>query len=256
MAVASASMLVALKTFFIISAWVMAAVLVYSFAADGQASCFQPSEWWMQVAEYDYIVIILPIMALFFYKESSWIKRIGFIIISFFCGSFVNCGYIAILFYQLSPEESMKDPLYFVLARRQNRDVNTGRTARYSLVIAKVMVTAIGCYLLGVIIFAYITDGSPFHMEVLTPCMITAIIDISIHTVVYSVWIAYKETSWISAVFWIIVLVCFSSIGLFVYILRELFTLSPEQPLSVILFNKTNRDRPSSDPLLNEHTDV
>ncbi|KAJ0780744.1 hypothetical protein HanPI659440_Chr06g0241221 [Helianthus annuus] len=80
MAVASASMLVALKTFFIISALVMADVLVYSFAADGQVSCFQPSEWWMQVAEYDYIVIILPIMA-FFYKESSWIKRIGFIII-------------------------------------------------------------------------------------------------------------------------------------------------------------------------------
>ncbi|KAJ0507144.1 hypothetical protein HanIR_Chr11g0503111 [Helianthus annuus] len=93
-------------------------------------------------------------------------------------------------------------------------------------------------------------------MEVLTPCMITAIIDISIHTVVYSVWIAYKETSWISAVFWIIVLVCFSSIGLFVYILRELFSVSPEQPLSVILFNKTNRDTPSSDPLLTEHTDV
>ncbi|KAM0019000.1 hypothetical protein Hdeb2414_s0026g00680441 [Helianthus debilis subsp. tardiflorus] len=79
MAVASASMLVALKTYFIILAWVMADVLVYSFAADGQVSCFQPSKWWMQVAEYD-IVIILPIMA-FFYKESSWIKRIVFLII-------------------------------------------------------------------------------------------------------------------------------------------------------------------------------
>ncbi|KAI7729137.1 hypothetical protein M8C21_033186 [Ambrosia artemisiifolia] len=165
----SVSMSVALKTFFIVSAWVMAAVLVYSYAADGEASCYDPRAWWMQVAETDFMVLILPIIALFFTKESSWLKRIVFMIVSLFGGSFVNCGYIAILLCKLSPEESIKDPLYFMLAKPQNGDVNMGRATRSSLVIAKVIITAIGCYSLGLIVYAYITDGFPFHMEVLTP---------------------------------------------------------------------------------------
>ncbi|KAI7729134.1 hypothetical protein M8C21_033183 [Ambrosia artemisiifolia] len=131
----SVSMSVALKTFFIVSAWVMAAVLVYSYAADGEASCYDPRAWWMQVAETDFMVLILPIIALFFTKESSWLKRIVFMIVSLFGG----------------------------------RDVNMGRARRSSLVIAKVIVTAIGCYSLGLIVYAYITDGFPFHMKVLTP---------------------------------------------------------------------------------------
>ncbi|KAM0062690.1 hypothetical protein Hdeb2414_s0003g00082711 [Helianthus debilis subsp. tardiflorus] len=111
--------------------------------------------------------------------------------------------------------------------------------------------------MLGMIFFAYIIDGFPFYVEVLTPpCMITALTDVYIHIVVFSVWLAYKESSWISVVLWILLLVCFSSIGICLYIFRELFYLSPGEPVSLILFSKTNRDMKSSDPLLLVHSDV
>ncbi|MFS7982887.1 hypothetical protein Hanom_Chr11g00968041 [Helianthus anomalus] len=95
--------------------------------------------------------------------------------------------------------------LPYIFLRDAMRD-----TTRSSVVIAKVIVTAMGCYMLGLIIYAFAIDGFPFYVELLTPCMITSLIDVSIHIVVFSVWIAYKESSWTSAVFWIILLVCFS----------------------------------------------
>nr|GEU91900.1 uncharacterized protein [Tanacetum cinerariifolium] len=125
-----------------------------------------------------------------------------------------------------------------------------------SVVTARVIVAALGCLMIGASIYAFIRDGSPFHMEVFTPCMITLLIDVNIHIVVFSVWIAYKESSWITAFFWILLLSCFGSIGVCAYILRELFCLSPEQPIYLILFSKSNRNVQSSDPLLMAHTGV
>ncbi|KAM0062689.1 hypothetical protein Hdeb2414_s0003g00082701 [Helianthus debilis subsp. tardiflorus] len=171
-----------------------------------------------------------------FYKESSWIKRL---VLVFRCYLWIHC--FALQFFKLSPEESLKDPIYFVLAKHQNDEDAVRHTTGSSVVIAKVFVTVMGCYILGLIIYAFAIDGFPFYVELLTPCMITALIDVSIHIVVFSVWIAYKESSWTSAVFWIILLVCFSGIGICVYIVRELFYLSPGEPVSLILFNKRNR---------------
>ncbi|KAK9047922.1 hypothetical protein SSX86_033116, partial [Deinandra increscens subsp. villosa] len=175
--------------------------------------------------------------AWFFYKESRWIIRVVFMFLIFWCGSVVTCGYIVFLFFKLSPEESLKDPLYYVLARRENRDV-TQHMIRSSLLIAKAIVSALGCCMLGLIIYVYITIGFPFYVELLSPCMITLLIDVYNHTVVFSMWIAYKESSWISALSWIVLVVCFSGVGTCVYIVRELFYLSPGQPISLILFNR------------------
>ncbi|XP_076947971.1 uncharacterized protein LOC143620073 [Bidens hawaiensis] len=219
----------------------MAVALACTLAKDGDSSCFDYSALWTQVIITDVFVFIIAIVAWFFYKESSWIKRVILIIVIFWSGSFVTCGYITWLLFKLSPEESLKDPIYFVLVRRQNGDVDKGHATQASHVTAKVIVTAIGCCLLALIIYAYIVDGSPFYVEVLTPCMITASADTCIHIVVFSVWITYKESSLISSVFWILVLVCFSGIGICVYLVRELFSLSPEQPVFFILFNKNNR---------------
>ncbi|XP_076923569.1 uncharacterized protein LOC143585742 [Bidens hawaiensis] len=113
------------------------------------------------------------------------------------------------------------------------------RVTRFSHIItAKVIVTAVGCCLLGLIIYAYSVLGFPFYAEVLTPCIITVLVDIYVHIVVFSVWIAYKESSWTSAVLWILVLVCFSGFGICFYLVRELSYLSPEKPVFFILFNK------------------
>nr|XP_043624351.1 uncharacterized protein LOC122595935 [Erigeron canadensis] len=214
-----ATLFVALKRLFIVMTCVMAAALVYLYVMDRFSSCFNPSAWWMQVLETDVITYFL-----------------------------------FITLFKLSSEES-EDPLYFVLARHQKRDI-TGHRKQHSMVIAKVIIALLGCYMLGILIYAFMIDGMPFHMEVLTPCMITGLIDIHIHVVVFSVWIIYKESSWISSVFWILSVVCFGSMALCVYIARELLHLSPEQPVSFILFNQSSRDMMSSDPLLTEHSDV
>lgn len=57
-----------------------------------------------------------------------------------------------------------------------------------SVVTARVIVAALACLMIGALIYAFVGDGSPFHMEVLTPCMITVLIDINIHMVVFSHW--------------------------------------------------------------------
>ncbi|XP_076937877.1 uncharacterized protein LOC143605768 [Bidens hawaiensis] len=254
MATASSSVLVALKSLFIVLMCIIAAALAYTLVKDGDSSCFDLSALWTQVMNVDVVAFITPVVAWFFYKESSWIKRVVFMIVIFWCGSFVTCGYIVWLLFKLSPEESLKDPIYFVLVRRQNRHANMGRVTRFSHIItAKVIVTAIGCCLLGLIIYAYSVLGFPFYAEVLTPCMITALVCFHVHIVVFSVWIAYKESSWTGAVLWILGLVCFSGFGICVYLVRELSYLSPEQPVFFILFNKNNRDMTSSDPLLVKH---
>ncbi|KAL8233400.1 hypothetical protein R6Q59_019500 [Mikania micrantha] len=120
-ALASAPMsLVALKTSFIVLICIMVIALAYSFAMDGYSSCYNPNAWWTIVAETDVYVFIALIVAWLFYKEISWIKRIVLMCMLFWSGSVITCGYIAMLFFKLSPEESLSDPLYFVLVRRQN----------------------------------------------------------------------------------------------------------------------------------------
>nr|XP_043624342.1 uncharacterized protein LOC122595925 [Erigeron canadensis] len=249
------SLFVALKWLFITMTCIMAAALVYLLAMDHYSSCFGLQLGWMQVLDIDIIIYFLFIAAWFFYKESGWIKAFVFFVLVLWCGSFVTCGYIVIQFFKLSSEESSKDPLYFVLAGHQKGDI-MGHRKQHSMVIAKVIVAVLGCYMLGILIYAFMINGMPFHMEILTPCMITGLIDIHIHNVVFTVWILYKESSWINAVLWILSVVCFGSVALCVYIARELFHLSPEQHVSFILFNKRSRDLMSSDPLLREHSDV
>ncbi|GJX49483.1 reverse transcriptase, RNA-dependent DNA polymerase [Tanacetum coccineum] len=79
--------------------------------------------------------------------------------------SVFTCGYIALQFFKLSPAESSKNPIYFVLARHQKGDV-VGHKRRHSVVIAKVIVAALGCFMLGFLTHAIIVDGSPFQAKI------------------------------------------------------------------------------------------
>ncbi|GJU49112.1 reverse transcriptase, RNA-dependent DNA polymerase [Tanacetum coccineum] len=181
------SAFVALKTLFIVLMGIMAAMLIYLFYMDRYYSCFNPFNWWVQVAMYHVIMDM-----------------------------------VFILIFKLTPEEASKDPIYFVLARRQkgqypdnprkictnfNLDVIwpnfvlwrsfggqqacknvMGHTSRHFVTIAKVLVAGIGCYTLGVIIYAIIIEGFPFHnAEEFTPCMITSLVDMHVHIVVSAV---------------------------------------------------------------------
>nr|GEV57034.1 auxilin-like protein [Tanacetum cinerariifolium] len=125
--------------------------------------------WWVQVAMYHVIMDMVLVVAWFFYKESSWIKTIVFANIMFWIGSFGTCAYIVFQLFMLSEEEASKDPIYFVLARRQKGNNVMGHTNRHFVTIAKVIVAGIGCYTLGVIIYAIVIDGSPLDAQELTP---------------------------------------------------------------------------------------
>nr|GEZ91209.1 hypothetical protein CTI12_AA052090 [Tanacetum cinerariifolium] len=133
-----------------VSTCVMAAALTYGLLMDGFSSCFDPRARWMQVAITDFAIDVSLIGAWFFYLESGWIIRLLYIITVFLFGSAVICGYIVMLLFKLTPEESSKDPIYFVLVRRQKRD-DMGYKRAPSVVTARVIVAALGCLMIGAI---------------------------------------------------------------------------------------------------------
>ncbi|XP_076947918.1 uncharacterized protein LOC143619996 [Bidens hawaiensis] len=106
--------------------------------------------------------------------------------------------------------------------------------------------------MLGSLAFVFAIDGSPFRAEVFSPCIVPLLTDFLImRVVVFPVWVAYKESSWRNAFAWILLIICFGSMALCAYVVRELFYLSPEQPVFLILFNKSGRELMLTDPLLN-----
>ncbi|XP_024969094.1 uncharacterized protein LOC112508647 [Cynara cardunculus var. scolymus] len=230
----------------------MGAAFAYVFANNGYLSCFDIQSRWMAAAMAEFNINIVLIWAWFVYKESNWTVAAAIIASTWLVGSITTCGYIFVQFFKLSPEESSTNPLYFVLVKHHKRD-----HVRISVVTARVIVSALGCLMVGVLIYSFIVNASsPYHSNPVARCMVATVIDIYIHHVVLSVWVAYKEPSFISAFFWIVLLLCFGSIITCVYIVRQLFYLSPQHPISLILFSKSDRYLQSNDPLLKAHSDV
>ncbi|PKU65499.1 hypothetical protein MA16_Dca012221 [Dendrobium catenatum] len=61
------------------------------------------------------------------------------------------------------------------------------------------------------------------------------------------VWVAYKESSWLSTCFWVILLVCFGSISTCAYIVKQLFSISgqdsSQDPLQLVLLRKDGESK-------------
>ncbi|KAL7617702.1 hypothetical protein Lser_V15G00574 [Lactuca serriola] len=77
------------------------------------------------------------------------------------------------------------------------------------VLIAKIIISALGYLMLGTFIYVLIVDGSTFNANVLSRCMIATTTDFYFCIVTVAVWIAYKESRWISAFFWILSLLSF-----------------------------------------------
>nr|KAJ0226827.1 hypothetical protein LSAT_V11C100040800 [Lactuca sativa] len=91
------------------------------------------------------------------------------------------------------------------------------------VLIAKIIISALGYLMLGTFIYVLIVDGSTFNANVLSryhlkfpfyliyvkKCMIATTTDFYFCIVIVAVWIAYKESRWISAFFWILSLLSF-----------------------------------------------
>ncbi|KAF6171012.1 hypothetical protein GIB67_028573 [Kingdonia uniflora] len=71
--------------------------------------------------------------------------------------------------------------------------------------------------------------------------MTALLIDFYINIVAISVWIAYKESSWISAFIWIVLLICFGSITTCIYIVVQLLRLSYQDPIYHVLLDSRSR---------------
>ncbi|KAJ9545967.1 hypothetical protein OSB04_025674 [Centaurea solstitialis] len=139
--------------------------------------------------------------------------------------SIITCGYILVQFFKLSPEESSKDPLYFVLVRSHKKD---HATLGVSVVTGRVIISALGFLMLGVLIYTGLADWLPSHPKPFAKCVWTFGTDLYIHDIILSndrtssylqrrlfvaVWVAYKESSWISAISWILSILCFGRFG-------------------------------------------
>ncbi|KAL4567064.1 hypothetical protein LXL04_022635 [Taraxacum kok-saghyz] len=228
------------KTMFIVSSCTMAAIATWAIAMEGLDQFWDLSLKWLMATMVNYHINTAVMLTWIVYKESSWIKSAVFIPLTLFAGSPITSGYIAMQFFKLTPEQSSKDPLYFVLVRPQKKGA-IGKRKGYSVLFAKVIFSALACLTLGTYIYVFIIAGSPFRAGVFSRCMIATTIDIYFYVATLSVWIAYKESSWINAFFWILLLICFGSFGTCAYIVRQLFYLSPQQSVSAILVDNNNK---------------
>ncbi|KAI3762044.1 hypothetical protein L1987_52467 [Smallanthus sonchifolius] len=119
--VTTASMGVLVRTMFIVLFCVMTAVNVYLFFFGDYVSCFDVHSRWYMLITADFTTYVVVIGAWVAYKESNWIIAAIIMVSMNFLGSNASIGYILVQFYKLSIEESLKDPLHFVLARRPKK---------------------------------------------------------------------------------------------------------------------------------------
>ncbi|CAI9269086.1 unnamed protein product [Lactuca saligna] len=174
------------------------------------------------------------------------------VIFSYLLHSLLSIGYILLQFFKLSREESSTNPLYFVLVRHHKRE----NTSRIPVVTVRAIYSALAFLTMGALIYTLIKDISGSYADPFTKCFLANMADLYIHAVMFAVWIAYKESSWLIASLWIISLLCFGSITLCVYIVNQLFSISPEKPASSIIFSSSDICLQSSEPLFASHANV
>ncbi|KAL4578125.1 hypothetical protein LXL04_014243 [Taraxacum kok-saghyz] len=249
-----ASIAVAMKILLFVLYIAMIASFVYVFVINHIKECYNWTLRWDVLLVINCTVLYVFSAIWFYYKELSWIKTLLFFIGMEISGSIVTIPYIFYQFWKLTPEEASRDPIYFVLARQKKRDQDV--TKRTSVATGRVIFIALGVLLLATIIYTVIMDILVYYADQVTPCLVTYMVDIYIYALLLSVWVAYKESSWISAFVWIILNVLSATIVMSVYVVWELYKLSPEQPTSLILFNDKDRELESSDAPLMSHASV
>ncbi|XAR48630.1 hypothetical protein NMG60_11031510 [Bertholletia excelsa] len=234
------TLVTALRTLFCVLGCLMVATLLYTISIDGLPFRKELLTPWMAATLIDFYINVIALGVWVSYKESSWISTLIWVVLLVCFGSITTCCYITLQFLKLSTEESSQDPIYYVLVRHPIKDCMENKR-RFSVVMARIFFSILGCLMLGVLVYTVLTVGSPFHKEVFTPWMVATTIDFYINVVALSVWVAYKEPSWTNAFFWIVLLICFGSIITSVYVVRQLFYLSPQDPVYLILINSSNR---------------
>ncbi|KAI3868530.1 hypothetical protein MKX03_035703 [Papaver bracteatum] len=230
-----------LRSVFCVLGCLMTATLIYTIVTDGLPFRKELLIPWMTTTLIDFYIIVVAIAAWIAYKESNLISAVVWIILLICLGSITTCAYFVVQLFKLSSQEASQDPMYYVLVRYNSKDDIERKRKFSSVVAARIAFTALGCLMLGPLIYTLLTDGSPFRTELLIPWMKALLIDFYIHIVAMSFWVIYKESSSLSAFIWIILFICLGSFTVCTYIVIQLFQLSSQDPLYLVLLNSRSR---------------
>ncbi|KAL0015761.1 hypothetical protein SO802_002830 [Lithocarpus litseifolius] len=233
----ASSLEIGLRTVFAVLGCLMLATLIYTISIDDLPFRKDLLTPWMVATLVDFYINVVPLAAWILYKEPKWITAILWIILLVCFGSITTCAYILMQLLKVPSEENLQDPMNYVLLRHPGKDDTQQKRNHSSVVTLRILFIILGCLMLGTLVYTLLTDGSPFRKELLTPWMIATLVDFYINVVALSVWVYYKESSWISAMIWIILLISFGSITTSVYIALKLFQLTSQDPIYLVLLN-------------------
>uniref|UniRef100_A0A0E0IGN4 Uncharacterized protein n=1 Tax=Oryza nivara TaxID=4536 RepID=A0A0E0IGN4_ORYNI len=128
-----------------------------------------------------------------------------------------TCAYVVVKLFEIKTSGPSQDPLDLLF------------------------LSILGAMMAAVVIYTVITDGLPFRKDLLTPWMAATLLDFYINVFAISVWVAHKESNWISTAIWICLLICFGSITTCGYIVIQLFQVSYQDPIYHVLLNTRNK---------------
>nr|GME11159.1 uncharacterized protein LOC109151045 isoform X3 [Ipomoea batatas] len=101
----------------------------------------------------------------------------------------------------------------------------------------KSLFSVLGCVMTAILIYTVITNGLPFRIQILSPpWVVAALIDFFINIFAIGAWVVYKESNWISAVLWVVLIMCWGSAPLCGYILLQFYKLSSKESMQDPVF--------------------
>ncbi|XP_058074864.1 uncharacterized protein LOC131223452 isoform X3 [Magnolia sinica] len=200
------SAVIALRALFTTLGCLMLLTLIYTISVDGLPFRRELLTPWMAATLVDFYVNIVAIAVWVAYKEATWVGAVLWII-------------LLVCFGRTTME----------------------RRKFSSVLVARIIFSALGCLMFATLVYTLLTDGSPFRKELLTPWMTATLVDFYVNVVAIAVWVAYKEATWIGAFVWIVLLIGFGSITTSAYIVIQLFQLSSQDPLHLVLLGSSNR---------------
>ncbi|XP_020576437.1 uncharacterized protein LOC110022013 [Phalaenopsis equestris] len=200
----------------------MLAILLYTTITDGSPFRLELLTPWLSATLVDFFVNVVAIAAWVVCKESSWLSTCFWVILLVCFGSISTCAYILKLLFNISGQDSSQYPLHLLLLRKDGER----NFSFWSVVLGRVVFSALGIIMSTIVVYTLVTDGSPFRKELLTPWMAATLIDFYINVFAISVLVFHKESTWIGAIFWICLLIVLGSIATCAYIVIQLFKRS------------------------------
>ncbi|OVA08114.1 Protein of unknown function DUF1475 [Macleaya cordata] len=158
-----------LRTLFCVLGGLMVATLIYTISIDGLPFRKELLTPWMATTLIDFYIIVVALAAWVAYKEPNLISEVVWIILLICFGSITTCAFIVVQLFKLSSQDALQDPMYYVLLRYHDKDDIERKRKFSSVVAARVLFSALGCLMLGALVYTILTDGTPFRKELLTP---------------------------------------------------------------------------------------